>query len=101
MRTESQNCEEGASDGGKATAAFADDKPAETAVRGSDSRFQAAVEAVNGFIWTNDPDGQMLGEQPGWAALTGQRFDEYQGYGWAAAVHPEDPASDPREGEPG
>jgi len=32
----------------------------------------------------------MIGEQPGWSALTGQSFDEYQGYGWADAIHPDD-----------
>jgi PAS domain S-box-containing protein len=32
----------------------------------------------------------MEGEQPGWAALTGQAYAEYQGYGWSNAVHPED-----------
>lgn len=32
----------------------------------------------------------MVGEQPGWAALTGQTSEEYQGFGWADAVHPDD-----------
>jgi PAS domain S-box-containing protein len=32
----------------------------------------------------------MAGEQPGWAALTGQTQEEYQGFGWARAVHPDD-----------
>lgn len=32
----------------------------------------------------------MLGQQPGWAALTGQEEAEYQHYGWASAVHPDD-----------
>ena len=32
----------------------------------------------------------MKGPQPAWAALTGQSFEEYQGYGWAKAVHPDD-----------
>ena len=32
----------------------------------------------------------MLGEQPDWAALTGQTYEEYQGFGWAQAVHPDD-----------
>jgi signal transduction histidine kinase len=32
----------------------------------------------------------MVGEQPGWGALTGQHFEAYQGYGWAGAVHSED-----------
>ena len=34
----------------------------------------------------------MEGEQPGWASFTGQTRKEYQGYGWAKAVHPQDAA---------
>ena len=56
----------------------------------SEGRFRAAVDAVGGLLWTNSSEGLMHGEQPGWAAFTGQRYDEYQGYGWAKAVHPED-----------
>ena len=53
-------------------------------------RFRGAMEAVQGVLWTNDATGRMVGEQPGWAALTGQQFADYQGYGWAAAIHPDD-----------
>ena len=53
-------------------------------------RFQAAIQAVEGVLWTGDASGHMVGEQPGWAALTGQKLAEYQGYGWADAVHPDD-----------
>lgn len=56
----------------------------------SEARFKAAIQAVNGILWTNSATGEMVGEQPGWAALTGQSFAEYQGYGWANVVHPED-----------
>jgi PAS domain S-box-containing protein len=28
--------------------------------------------------------------QSGWAELTGQNYEQYQGYGWAKVVHPED-----------
>ena len=63
---------------------------AEAALRNSESRFKAAVGAVQGLLWTNDALGRMMGEQPGWASLTGQSYDEYQGYGWANAVHPDD-----------
>jgi PAS domain S-box-containing protein len=56
----------------------------------SNRRFRTAMDAVHGVLWTNSADGRMLGEQPGWAGLTGQSFEEYQGYGWADAVHPED-----------
>jgi len=59
-------------------------------LRESEQRFSAAIDAVEGILWTNNAAGEMAGEQPGWAALTGQAYDEYQGYGWARAVHPDD-----------
>lgn len=59
-------------------------------IKESGERFQGAVEAVKGILWTNNAIGEMEGEQPGWSALTGQTFEEYQGYGWASAVHPDD-----------
>ncbi|HEX8301941.1 GAF domain-containing protein [Sphingomonas sp.] len=63
---------------------------AEAELRLSNGRFRAAVQATRGVVWTNDPQGRMIGEQPGWAALTGQSLEEYQGHGWATAVHPDD-----------
>ena len=62
----------------------------ENFIKQSEARFQAAVEAVAGILWTNNAQGEMEGEQPGWSALTGQSFEEYHGYGWAAAIHPDD-----------
>jgi PAS domain S-box-containing protein len=59
-------------------------------IRDSEQRFQAAVQAVKGILWTNNAKGEMEGEQTGWAGLTGQLYDEYQGYGWAKALHPDD-----------
>lgn len=56
----------------------------------SEARFRAAVNAVQGVLWTNNAKGQMEGEQPAWEALTGQTLDEYQGFGWSQAVHPDD-----------
>ncbi len=63
---------------------------AHDALRASEQRFRAAVEAFTDALWTNDGQGQMTGEQPGWAALTGQSLEEYQGYGWSKAIHPDD-----------
>ena len=59
----------------------------------SEARFRAAMEAVQGILWTNDADGHMRGEQPNWEALTGQNQQEYEGYGWSDAIHPEDAAA--------
>lgn len=59
-------------------------------IQESEQRFQAAIEAVEGILWTNSLKGEMEGEQIGWSSLTGQTYAEYQGFGWADAVHPED-----------
>jgi PAS domain S-box-containing protein len=56
----------------------------------SEQRFRAAIKAVQGVLWTRNAEGEMLGEQPGWAALTGQTAEQYAGHGWTAAVHPDD-----------
>ena len=56
----------------------------------SERRFKAAVDAVDGVLWTNNATGEMIGEQSGWASLTGQSLEDYQGYGWSDAVHPDD-----------
>lgn len=56
----------------------------------SNARFQAAARAVGDVLWTNDSNGEMKGDQSGWAAITGQSAEEYKGYGWSRAVHPDD-----------
>ncbi len=65
-------------------------KQGEEALRASEERFRAAVGVVSSLIWTNNAKGLMEGEQPGWGNFTGQTLKEYQGYGWAKAVHPHD-----------
>ena len=62
----------------------------QSVLRESEARFRAAVEVVNGIVWTNDALGKMSGEQPGWSAFTGQPPAEYEGFGWSQAVHPDD-----------
>ena len=63
---------------------------AERELRASEARFRAAVQATSDIVWTNDPDGRMLGEQRDWAEFTGQTRAEYEGYGWSTVVHPDD-----------
>ena len=63
---------------------------AEEALRFSEQRFRVAVDAMDSLVWTNSPRGEMEGEQPGWERFTGQTVDQYQGFGWSKAVHPED-----------
>jgi PAS domain S-box-containing protein len=67
-----------------------DRREAEDRLVQSEGRFRAAVDAVQGVLWTNNAVGEMKGPQPAWAALTGQSREEYQDYGWVKAVHPDD-----------
>ena len=53
-------------------------------------RYRALVEATGEIVWTNSPEGEMQGPQPGWCSYTGQSEQEVQGYGWSKAVHPAD-----------
>ncbi len=63
---------------------------AQRLLRTSEARFRVAADAVGDIIWTNTPDGEMRGDQPDWSRFTGQTRAEYQGFGWAKAVHPDD-----------
>ena len=56
-----------------------DQQRVQAELRMSEERFRAAVQAVRGVLWTNDAQGRMVGEQPGWAAITGQTRAEYEG----------------------
>ena len=65
-------------------------KKAEDALQESEERYRTATIAVNDVIWTNTAGGLMGGEQQGWQDFTGQSPEQYQGYGWSKAIHPED-----------
>ncbi|MFD1734445.1 GAF domain-containing protein [Deinococcus malanensis] len=58
----------------------------------NEQRYRSLIDATRQIVWTTTPDGQLLGEQPGWTKLTGQRENEYCGYGWVNALHPDDRA---------
>ncbi len=70
--------------------AIAQSGDAEKVLRIQLARYQTLVLALAQVIWTNDPDGEMAGEQPSWEAFTGQTPAQYQRLGWLDAIHPED-----------
>ncbi len=67
-----------------------DAKRAEREIRRSEERFRSLVGATSAIVWTTLASGELDGEQPSWAAFTGQTRQEYQGLGWLGAVHSED-----------
>ena len=56
----------------------------------SERRFRSLVEATSQMVWTTTPAGEVVEDSPSWRAFTGQSYDEWKGYGWLNAVHPED-----------
>jgi PAS domain S-box-containing protein len=66
---------------------------AEAGLRVHLDRYKSLVLAIAQLIWTLDPKGDMSGEQPSWAAYTGQTFAQYRGRGWLDVVHPDDRVS--------
>ncbi|HEY0839879.1 MAG TPA: ATP-binding protein, partial [Vulgatibacter sp.] len=61
-------------------------------IESSEKRFRSLAEATAEVLWIADPKGAMRGEQPSWQAFTGQAPEQYRGYGWMNAVHPDDRA---------
>ena len=59
------------------------------ALRQSEERYRALVEAATQMVWTTDHEGQVV-DMPFWRELTGQTIDEVRGSGWLTAIHPDD-----------
>lgn len=92
----------GASAGAEHMAAGADDaerrlptghslrNSAEAALRDSEARFRAVANLVPDLLWQSDPAGSTLWFNDRWYEYTRQRATDAVGFGWLAAVHPND-----------
>lgn len=56
----------------------------------SENRYRSLAEATSSIVWTGARDGAVVEEIPDWQGFTGQTYDEYRGFGWLEALHPED-----------
>ena len=58
----------------------------------SERRYRSLIEAVTAAqaVWVANPNGEYSEDSPSWRELTGQSFDQFRGWGWLDAVHPED-----------
>jgi PAS domain S-box-containing protein len=67
-------------------------REANEALRESEERYRSLVQATAAIVWSTPRSGQFLSEQPSWSAFTGQTAEQQQGWGWLAAIHPDDRA---------
>ncbi len=65
-------------------------KKAEAALRTSEGRYRALLEANTAIVWVCDAAGAFVEPQPAWERYTGQTWEQHRGNGWAGVVHPED-----------
>lgn len=65
--------------------AFADSRAELEALRALVSTFASAT-------WETGTDGLITVDSPSWRAYTGQTYEEWIGYGWLDAIHPDDRA---------
>ncbi len=64
---------------------------AQEALRHSEQRYRALVEASSQQVWTAGETGQIRAANAGlWTQLTGQPEQEQAGWGWLHMVHPDD-----------
>ncbi|MBC7924547.1 MAG: PAS domain S-box protein, partial [Bryobacteraceae bacterium] len=55
-----------------------------------EQRYRTLLETISPLIWTTDGAGGMVAENVGWTSFTGQTFEQYSGWGWLEALHPDD-----------
>ncbi|KAK0332071.1 hypothetical protein LTR94_026384, partial [Friedmanniomyces endolithicus] len=65
---------------------------AERALRETETRHRLLIERWAQAVWETDPDGVVVADSPSWRDYTGQTLDEWLGYGWLDAIHPDDRA---------
>ncbi len=70
-----------------------DRKQIEQALSHGEARYRSLIEATSQITWTTSPKGEIVTQQTGWQGFTGQSFEECKGWGWLAAIHPDDQAT--------
>jgi len=65
-------------------------KQAEDGLRQSEAQFQLAIDAIPGLVWSALPDGHIDFLNQRWREYTGLTLNDASGWGWQAAIHPQD-----------
>ncbi len=69
-----------------------DRRRARIAMRESEARHRLLIESWAQAIWETDANGVVVADSPSWRAYTGQTLEQWLGYGWLDAIHPDDRA---------
>jgi len=72
-------------------------KQNEQALLETEQGFRLLIDTAVQAIWESDEKGWTDTDSPSWRAFTGQTLEEWFGYGWANAIHPDDLAIAKRE----
>ncbi|MDR6787138.1 PAS domain S-box-containing protein [Sphingomonas sp. BE138] len=62
------------------------------ALQESEARHRLLIGSWAQAVWETSPEGVVVVDSPSWRAFTGQTEDEWLGYGWLDAIHPDDRA---------
>lgn len=65
---------------------------AEALARESEARQQLLISSWAQAVWETDAEGLVVTDSPSWRAYTGQSLQQWLGYGWLDAIHPDDRA---------
>jgi PAS domain S-box-containing protein len=65
---------------------------AQDGLREIEARYRLLAEGWVQAVWETDAAGLVTADSPSWRAYTGQTLDEWLGYGWLDAIHPNDRA---------
>jgi PAS domain S-box-containing protein len=71
---------------------IAERRRADAALRESEARHRLLIQSWAQAVWETDGAGVVVEDSPTWRAYTGQTLEEWLGYGWLDAIHPDDRA---------
>jgi diguanylate cyclase (GGDEF)-like protein/PAS domain S-box-containing protein len=57
---------------------------------GTQERARLLVDGIALAFWETAPDGLIETDSLSWRTYTGQSYDDWKGYGWVTAIHPDD-----------
>ncbi len=67
-------------------------KAAENLLRQSEERFRTLTEVASQVVWLSSPRGEPAADSPSWREFTSRRPEQWLGWSWLEAIHPDDRA---------